>query len=59
MRVFPDLNQEIQEIVDAFNWEIYGLFQTGPDKLAHIQKAQRRMQSMRYWPQRAKVWLLN
>ena len=56
---FPGLNQEIRQIVDAFNREIYGLIQTGPDMLADIRKAQRRMQSIRHWPVRVKVWLLN
>jgi hypothetical protein len=58
MRLFPGLDQEIRQIVDAFNREIYGLIQTGPDVLADIRKARRRMRRMRHWPRRAKVWLL-
>ena len=56
---FPGLNQEIRQIVDAFNREIYGLIQIRPDMLVDISKAQRRMKSIRHWPVRVKVWLLN
>jgi len=58
MRLFPGFHQEIRQIVDAFNREVYGLIQTTPDMLIDIKKAQRRMKSIRHWPQRAKVWLL-
>lgn len=54
---FPQLEQEIRLIVEAFDWEVYGLGNTGPDKLADILRAQRRMKRMRYWPRRIKVWL--
>ena len=59
MRLFPGFDQEIRQIVDAFNREIYGRVHTPPDKLADIRKAQRRMRGIRHWPQRAKVWLLS
>ena len=59
MHHFPRLDQEIRLIVDAFDREIYGLIKTGPDKLADILRAQRRMRSVRHWPKRVKVWLTN
>jgi hypothetical protein len=54
---FPKLEQEICLIVKAFDGEVYGLVNTGPDQLADILRAQRRMRRMRYWPKRMKVWL--
>jgi hypothetical protein len=57
MHLFPDISQDIRLIVNAFNREIYGLIKTPPDTLTDIQNAQRRMKSIRYWPQRARVWL--
>ena len=59
MHHFPKLDQEIRLIVDAFDWEIYGLIKTGPEKLADILHAQRRIRSIRHWPRRAKVWLVS
>jgi len=59
MRLFPDISQDIRLIVNAFNREIYGLVQSTPDLLTDIQNAQRRMKSIRLWPQRVKVWLLS
>jgi hypothetical protein len=59
MRLFPRLSRDIRLIVDSFNQEVYGLVQTTPDMLADIQKAQHRMKNIRYWPLRAKVWLVS
>jgi len=59
MGLFPKFSPDIRLIVSAFNREIYGLIQTTPDMLTDIQKAQRRMKSIRHWPGRAKVWLLS
>jgi len=58
VRLFPKLNQEITQIVDAFNREIYGLIKTGPGILATIVTAQRQMKKIQHWPRRVKVWLL-
>lgn len=59
MRLFPKISQDIRLIVNAFDREIYGLVQTTPDMLTDIQKAQRRMKSIRHWPMRLKAWLVN
>ena len=59
MRHFPRLDQEIRLIVDTFDRETYGLVNTGPDRLAEMMRAQRRMKNIRHWPRRMKVWLVS
>ena len=56
MQRFPQLQAEIEMIIEAFNREIYG--QIPPDKrvLAGIQSAQRRMRNPRHWPSRIRAW---
>ena len=56
MQRFPQLQTEIETIIEAFNREIYG--QVPPEKrvLAGIQFAQRRMRNPRYWPSRMRAW---
>jgi hypothetical protein len=56
MQHFPNLKQEIEMIVEAFNREVYGLFVTDPKILAGILSARRRMRSPRHWPSRMKAW---
>jgi hypothetical protein len=53
---FPQLDKEIELIIEAFNREIYG--QIAPDNraLAGIRFARGRMRSPRYWPARMKAW---
>jgi hypothetical protein len=57
MQHFPNLKQEIEMIVEAFNREVYGQFVTNPKTLVRILSARRSMRSVGHWPSRIKVWL--
>jgi hypothetical protein len=56
MRRFPQLQAEIETIIDAFNREIYGQIQSSQMILTPIQTAQRRIRSPRHWPSRMRSW---
>jgi hypothetical protein len=53
---FPQLQTEIEMIIEAFNREIYG--QIPPDErvLSCIQSAHRGMRNPRHWPSRMRAW---
>jgi len=53
---FPDLNTNINIIVESFNQEIYGRVSTGKETLARMVSAQRYMRRLRYWPSRLHTW---
>jgi hypothetical protein len=53
---FPQLNSEIEQIIEAFNREIYGQTPLDQAVLSGIQSARRRMRNPRYWPLRIKAW---
>ncbi len=55
VRHFPDLDDEITGIIDAFNREIYGQVNTDNKILFRLRLAQRRMKRLRYWPSRIKT----
>ncbi|MBW2513787.1 MAG: DUF4129 domain-containing protein [Deltaproteobacteria bacterium] len=52
---FPDLVEEIDGIIDAFNRETYGRITIDRDILFRLCSAQRRMKRLRYWPSRLKT----
>ncbi len=54
---FPDLNADINIIVESFNQEIYGRVSMGKETLARLVSAQRHMRRLRYWPSRLHSWL--
>lgn len=56
MQRFPQLQSEIEMIVNAFNREIYGLIQSDRRILSRIQTAQGRMRNPRHWPSRMRAW---
>ena len=53
---FPQLNKEIEMIIEAFNHEIYGQIPPDNRALTGIQSAQRRMRNPRHWPTRVRAW---
>ena len=53
---FPQLQTEIEIIIEAFNREIYGQIQSNQKILTRIKNAQRRMRNPRHWPSRMKGW---
>ncbi len=53
---FPQLNPEIELIIEAFNREIYGQIPSDKGVLAGIQTAQGRMRNPRHWPSRMRAW---
>jgi hypothetical protein len=55
---FPDLVDEIDGIIDAFNRETYGQIRIDRDVLLHLCSAQRRMKRIKYWPSRLKICFL-
>jgi hypothetical protein len=57
MQRFPQLQTEIEMIIEAFNREIYGQFQSNQRTLTSILTAQRRMRNPRHWPSRLRGWL--
>ncbi len=57
MQRFPQLQTEIETIIEAFNREIYGEVQSSQRILTRIRTAQRRMQNPRHWPSRMRRWL--
>jgi len=56
MQWFPQLQAEIETIIEAFNREIYGQIQSNKMIQARIQTAQRRMRNPRHWPSRMRAW---
>jgi hypothetical protein len=56
MQRFPQLQTEIEMIIESFNREIYGQIQSSRRILTRIQTAQRRMRNPRYWPSRMRAW---
>ncbi len=56
MQRFPQLQTEIEMIIESFNREIYGQIQSSRRILTSIQTAQRRMRNPRYWPSRIRGW---
>ena len=56
MRRFPQLQTEIETIIEAFNREIYGEIQSNQRILTRIQTARRRMRNPRHWPSRMRAW---
>jgi hypothetical protein len=56
MQRFPQLQTEIETIIEAFNREIYGQIQSNQRILTRIQTAQRRMRNPRHWPPRMRAW---
>lgn len=57
IRLFPQLQTEIEMIIEAFNREFYGQIPTPENGLSRIQVARRRMQNPRHWPSRMRTWL--
>jgi hypothetical protein len=57
MQRFPQLQTEIETIIEAFNREIYGQAPTHKITLTRIQTARRRMGNPRHWPSRMRGWL--
>ena len=58
MHHFPQLKQEIDMIVVAFNRELYGEISTDEKSLGLISAALRRMRSPRHWPSRMRGWFM-
>jgi len=56
MQRFPQLQTEIETIIEAFNREIYGQIQSNQRILTRIQTARRRMRNPRHWPSRMGAW---
>jgi hypothetical protein len=56
VRHFPDLDDEIAGIINAFNGEIYGQKTTDNKILFRLRLALRRMKRLRYWPSRIKTY---
>jgi len=56
MQRFPQLQSEIDTIIEAFNREIYGQIQSSRRILTRIQSARRRMRNPRHWPSRMRTW---
>ncbi len=54
---FPQLHDEIGLIVEAFNREYYGQMKTSDNVLFKIKAARRRMNHIKHWPGRFKIWL--
>jgi hypothetical protein len=54
--VFPQLQTEIEMIVDAFNREFYGQISIPENALSRTRAARRRMGNPRHWPSRIKAW---
>jgi hypothetical protein len=52
----PELESEIDIIIEAFNIEIYGNREIDDSQLFRILAALRTMQSPRYWQSRIKMW---
>jgi hypothetical protein len=57
MQRFPQLQTEIETIIEAFNREIYGQIQSEQRILTRIRTARRRMRNPRHWPSRMREWL--
>ena len=53
---FPQLQTEIETIIEALNREIYGEIQSNQRILTRIQTALRRMRDPRHWPSRMRAW---
>ena len=56
MQYFPDLNSQIELIVEAFNREVYGQRRAKGETLNQLISAQRHMRRIRYWPSRMRIW---
>jgi hypothetical protein len=56
MQRFPQLQTEIETIIEAFNRETYGQIQSSKRILTRIQTARRRMRNPRHWPSRVRAW---
>jgi hypothetical protein len=56
MQRFPQLQTEIEMIIEAFNREIYGQIPPDMKTLNGILSAQRRMRNPRHWPLRMRAW---
>ena len=54
---FPQLQTEIQTIIEAFNREVYGQVQSNQRVVTRIRAARRRMRNPRHWPSRMRGWL--
>ncbi len=52
---FPELGDEIQHIINAFNRKVYGVNHISSSELLLAQKAWRNMRSSRYWKMRLKM----
>jgi hypothetical protein len=57
MQSFPGLKNEIHQIVEAFNRELYGRTATDRQTLVRLASAQRRMRRLKHWPSRIRTWL--
>ncbi len=58
MQKFPQLREEIEVIIEAFNREAYGDIATEAHLLIRVATALRRMQSPRHWPSRMQRWFM-
>jgi len=56
IRMFPQLQTEIEMIIEAFNREIYGQISIPEKALNRIRSARRRMRNPRHWPSRVRTW---
>jgi hypothetical protein len=57
-RQIPELKEEIDTIIGAFNTEVYGDLPMDENRLSRILSAQRHMRSPRFWPSRIKGWFV-
>lgn len=55
---FPELEKEIEIIIEAVNREVYGEIATGEQTLYSICSALGRMRSLRHWPSRISGWFV-
>jgi len=55
---FPELKDEIEMIIEAFNLEVYGSIVIDERRLSRILSAQRKMRSPRHWPSRLRGWFV-
>jgi hypothetical protein len=55
---FPELKEEIEMIIEAFNCEVYGKIMMEQRSLCGISSALSRMRSPRHWTSRMRGWFI-
>jgi hypothetical protein len=53
---FPQIDAEIEILVELFNLEVYGVAVIGQDRLATARAAWRRLRAPRHWGRRLRSW---